>query len=991
MSTLTITIAGTAVPVKESSLKISGKIDQRTTCTFSVMDANGAYAFSKGQPVVVSDSVLGTLFTGYINKPKAINYYPSAYLQWDVDCVDQMWLADKRTSNSIYGNQQAAVILCDQLENIVSAEGVTGAYALDYNHFLTDWTAGSSTLNNVVAAMTSGDGNVGDGDLELARSGIPLQYTDNLAQGTFSTVQLVNGQLGLASTQGVRMLGTAAQSNSGGSQVNAYVYYKIWNGGSLSIASGDQLVYDVWIASTSPKQEAGVDMVCNDGTTLRDFLPAITDQNGIGAHPSNDLSGFAGDTWYTRFFDLSPLNGKTISYVSLGLEGDNPGTYTAYFRKVKLLDGSGHLKQPFFINTLQNNQIISSNCYVNMSLLQCTVYELAGTRQAPAISLNTLGLPQTSSIAWVQPPLVSSLAPTVPITGSSKVPTLTVQTSIDNGATWQSCTNYGAIPNILPGMSMGGRSLLLRQVFALVGPDPTITPLLTGCVVNIEPSYNATKTDVIQTEATQSQWNAGTLTNVQANSNGTLTLVQASRDWHLVSQLYLSDQTQFSAGGVPSTQTQFGNLQLSCNGSNDDCRSRFDFAGSTWNNFTAAIDINLGTPVVALAYGLEYRTTFWGNDLNSYAWWAYFIFTNVSGAGTLNLAKGTNASGGGVINIVQSVNVTLSSGSIHRIKVIANGSNHQVFLDDIPYINITDSSYSGNSGYLAAHFFNNSSVRHSGDFSFFGVCKNLSGTYTTPVQSLAAAGLYEGSVIQWNDILDTSGASALVVQTSVDGGTTYQPCTNGGAIPNLTLGQSLSAVNLRTQLLLSATDPNATPTVSGLTAWVLGTFSATGVWQNTPLVNDTFVRANQSGFGTSFDGQAYTQVGTGTAAIVSNEGQISATTGDVEMVAGSNTGGDEDGSVRFSLSTATMEAGMELRRVDGNNWYRLYATGTQLVLVQNVAGVQTTLASATLTLSTGLYYRMRFRIVSSGPATVTGRVWLDGSPEPTSWGVAYVG
>jgi len=989
MSILTISISNTPYPIKESSLKISGKIDQRTTCTFDVIDANGTFIFFKGQPVVVSDSVLGVLFTGYIHNPGAQNLLPTATIDWTIDCVDQMWLTDKRSSNIVYGNQQSAVILCDQLENILAVEGVNGQYSLDYNHYLTDWTSGAVQLNNVVAATNNGDGNIGDGDLELARAGIPLNYTDDLTKGTFTNTQVVNGGLCLGSTQGLQLVGTCAQAGSSGTPQNAYVYYKIWSGsGGYTIASGDQLQYDVWVASSSPVQSAGVDFACSDGTTLRDNSAGIYDQNGIAPHPSNDLSGFATDQWYSRVFDLTPLAGKSITYFSLGLEGDSSGVYTSYFRKIKITNGSS-TKQTVFGSSLGTKQIISSAFYMNMSLAQCTVYEMSGSRQAPAISLNTLGIPQTSLLSWVETPMASSLTPTIPSTNST-LPIIAVETSIDGGATWQVCANYSPIPSIFPGMGLGGKTLLIRQVFLMIGTDPTITPVLAGCICTITPSYNATKSDVVYSANTQSLWNAGTKSNTQSNSNGTLTLVQASRDWHYVSQLQLSDQTQFSSGGVPSTQTQFGDLQLSCNGSNDDCRSRFDFAGSSWNNFTAAIDINLGTPVVALAYGLEYRTTYWGNALNSGGYYAYFIFTNTSGAGTLNLGRGVNNSSGGVLTSVASIAVTAASGSIHRIKVIVNGSSHQVFFDDIRYINATDSTYSGSSGYLAAHFFNNSGVRHSGDFSYFGVCNSLTGTWISPSTSLSAAGTYQNSVVQWNDVENSNGSSSLAVLSSIDGGATYYPCTNGGLIPKLTQGQSLSGVNLKLQAQLATTDPNATPTLYGLTAWVVGGFSASGTWQNTPLFNDTMVRANVVGsFGTSFDGQPYTKVGTGTAALTGNEGVISATTGDVEMVGGSNTSGDQDGSMRFLLSTATMAAGIELRRVDGNNFYRLSATATTLAIAQNIAGVLGTLASVVVALSTNTYYRMRFRVVGSGPTATYGRVWLDGTTEPSSWNVTY--
>src|SRR5579872_6737798 len=111
-SVLTITIAGVAystanATIKDNSLAISNKLDGRSTCAFTIIDATGLAVFSKGQTVTVADSVLGTLFTGYVNRPKALNLYPNAHISWAIDCIDQTWLADKRTSNALYNTQQA--------------------------------------------------------------------------------------------------------------------------------------------------------------------------------------------------------------------------------------------------------------------------------------------------------------------------------------------------------------------------------------------------------------------------------------------------------------------------------------------------------------------------------------------------------------------------------------------------------------------------------------------------------------------------------------------------------------------------------------------------------------------------------------------------------------------------------------------------------------------------------------------------------------------
>jgi len=309
----------------------------------------------------------------------------------------------------------------------------------------------------------------------------------------------------------------------------------------------------------------------------------------------------------------------------------------------------------------------------------------------------------------------------------------------------------------------------------------------------------------------------------------------------------------------------------------------------------------------------------------------------------------------------------------------------------VSYINVNDSTYAS-AGYLAVLFYNNApdGLVHSALFDNFGVINNLSGSWQSITKSLAAAGTYGTSLISWQQVVNPTGSASLVVQTSVDGGVTYQVCTSGGQIPNLSVGQSLASVNLIIQVLFTSASANQTPILSGLTAWVIGQFSSSGTWQNTPLGNDTLTRANVVGsLGTATDGQPYTKVGTGTVALTSNEGIISATTGDVEMVLGSHVAADEDGSIRFSLSTTSMQFGIELRRVDVNNFYRLSTTTTLLTMAQKASGVMATLATAGVALSINAYYRMRFRIVGNGPVSLLGRIWLDGLVEPSTWNVLY--
>jgi hypothetical protein len=149
------------------------------------------------------------------------------------------------------------------------------------------------------------------------------------------------------------------------------------------------------------------------------------------------------------------------------------------------------------------------------------------------------------------------------------------------------------------------------------------------------------------------------------------------------------------------------------------------------------------------------------------------------------------------------------------------------------------------------------------------------------------------------------------------------------------------------------------------------------------------LRANTSpGFGTATDNQTYTQIGTGTTALIGDEAQITNTTGDMLMLLGSKTFDSENASVRFQLTSTSMSAGIELRYVDANNFYRLVVTSSSLSIISMIAGVQTTLVSTTLLLSLNTYYWMRFLVTALNiPGSLFGRVWVDGATEPSTWTV----
>src|SRR5260370_15143177 len=96
MGQLTVSIAGISYNPVNGTVKLDQMIDARDVSRFSVDDLTGALVFSHGMPVVISDSVMGTLHAGFINTNKQTNLYPNAAIRNEIETMDNHYLADKR-------------------------------------------------------------------------------------------------------------------------------------------------------------------------------------------------------------------------------------------------------------------------------------------------------------------------------------------------------------------------------------------------------------------------------------------------------------------------------------------------------------------------------------------------------------------------------------------------------------------------------------------------------------------------------------------------------------------------------------------------------------------------------------------------------------------------------------------------------------------------------------------------------------------------------
>jgi len=786
----------------------------------------------------------------------------------------------------------------------------------------------------------------------------------------------------------------------------------IWTG-SYTIGVNDTLFYDIWIASSSPSQEGGVELYFNDGTALTEYLGSLDtnfdvgvwDQNLVSGSPIQDLSDHARDTWYTRQINLGILSGKVITGVAIFNAANIAGVFDIYIKNCYLGSHSG---TPFFgttqtTPTLNPPVVASIGAYITAATFVTVVpvYDPAiCSRISPAYSIDVVKLVKSSLLTWIA--TIPTVGPGV-ILGSPGGATVAGSTDIFasyDGTTWLPCTNNQPLPGLPAGANVTGLSLYLLETFS-GGQDPTAIPSLLSVNISIASAVNASTADSVTLYGSTAAWNTGTEQGTAPNANGDLVLGTTSYSWANLGNMTwvpgntnASNPTQSVSGGAytvstPSTGGSSGNAWSA---------SRFNFIAAV-QNFTAEADFTLnggGSPLQN-EVGFLYRQTYWGSPNNSFAY--YVSIQQGSGAGgpSVTLGFGYNnppstpgLNSSGPFTVIKKIAETITNNVTYHLKLVVGQNRHTVYWNggSSPIIDILDNTYTA-AGNIGLRTYAQNSSAGTAKIANFSVTNTFAGLWTSPAISLNSLGTCGNTQICWSEInLRGNTQSTIAVMASLNGGTTWQQCTNGAVtpdaiIPGLPVGTSTVGKSLTIQVILAATGFLVSPIVSGLYIRVCGAYpSVTGTRSTAPLGIDNTVRGNQSGWGTAQDTQTWVKTGTGTDAIASNEATITNTTGDVHMVLGSRTGTDMETTVREQLSASTIQGGPEVRYVDANNFYRLAVSTTGVSIIKKIGGVATTLSTAVAVIPTGTYYYARFRVIGSWPAQLFGKVWVAGSLEP---------
>lgn len=157
------------------------------------------------------------------------------------------------------------------------------------------------------------------------------------------------------------------------------------------------------------------------------------------------------------------------------------------------------------------------------------------------------------------------------------------------------------------------------------------------------------------------------------------------------------------------------------------------------------------------------------------------------------------------------------------------------------------------------------------------------------------------------------------------------------------------------------------------------------------LAQDTFTRANQSGFGTSSDGNTWsTASGSSVQSIASNEGHCTTCNSATFVKLGSGTSANAEGLVRLRASdTNATSSGIVLRATGSTTFYRARLSANSssvgIALIKVISGTSTNLFTASFTQTASTYYWLRFRCVGT---SLFAKVWADGNAEPGSWTIS---
>src|SRR6266581_1461863 len=400
---------GPAVLVMEGSFKLQNRVDERSRCSFTVADPTGIATYPKGSRVVVTDSVLGVLYTGFVNSAKPQNLIAQPYIYWDIDTVDMHYLADKVTSADSYVNQSAGVVVADQYLKYLQPEGVLAPVAMDTENSQAEWAEG--TLASTVAT-----GNVGDGDLELNSSTSAQDAYVTQTNWNTGTKVSVTANLGTGGVGDVALTSSSRNWDNGVKSGQS-----LWGNGNPSdqVVSGQYQLH----CDANSQTQARLDFAgawANFTVTCDCYLHASTFKSGFTYRTTGWVNG---DSSYAYAIEMTNAgielhvgtNGGSGGDTTLASVAFSPQLATGQMYTIKaIVSGSSHqiyVNGTLYISVtdstytaagyfgLRNRNTYSSGTwryFDNFGVVSAT----SGTWTSPSASINAVSTIASTIIMW---------------------------------------------------------------------------------------------------------------------------------------------------------------------------------------------------------------------------------------------------------------------------------------------------------------------------------------------------------------------------------------------------------------------------------------------------------------------------------------------------------------------------------------------------------------------------------------------------------------
>ncbi len=372
------------------------------------------------------------------------------------------------------------------------------------------------------------------------------------------------------------------------------------------------------------------------------------------------------------------------------------------------------------------------------------------------------------------------------------------------------------------------------------------------------------------------------------------------------------------------------------------------------------------------------------------------------GAGTVGLALGTGSTAGLLSSTAQ-----LAVGAWHFVAFTWDGSTIKFYLDGSAQVATT--SFSGTIGTAGAVINIGRDPVYSGDY-FTGDIQTVF-LCSSALSAATISALYSAATTATQAVYDdsfTSDTSGQYTQTNGSGGSVATWTWDTANSRVRAVGGSEAVLLWNT---VTASDvalvADFYQSENGGMVWgwkdssdyyelvVKDSAASSGANSMTlykalgsVFASDTFVRANQSGWGTSSDGETWSFTGAAaTESITSNEGVLKANgNADTHAQIGSVTAGDQEIVCRLAVNDGSNDiVGVEARfsAAAGSTCYKLLYYSNAIHINKSVSGANTNLVnSGAAMLTNNTFYWFRLRCVGT---TIEGRVWQDGTTEPGTW------